>query len=73
MDLARTALTVQWRLELEKQQIRQSHEEHLRGFAKALMLNGLSLIPSDILADNQVVVSRDVFEAAKLVIRDNEI
>ena len=42
-------------------------QEHQMRVAQTLLSAGLCLIPSDTLLDNQFVVSRGVFEAAKKI------
>ena len=64
-DYARNQVFVQFELLTKEEQIRQQYQEHLEAFAEALMGAGLNLIPSDVLADNQIVVSRAVFDKAK--------
>lgn len=64
-EQASSTLNTLWDLANKQKQLRQSYEDHLHNFAKALLENGLNLIPCEYLADNQIVVSRAVFDAAK--------
>jgi hypothetical protein len=44
---------------------RRLHADYLRNTALTLLTGGIHLIPSDDLKDNQFIVSRGIYEAAK--------
>lgn len=46
--------------------------QHQEAVASCLLASGVNLIPSEHLSDNQFVVSRGVYEAAKRIIKDDE-
>lgn len=47
----------------------EAYKNHLREFGRKLAYSGLCLIPSEILQNNQIVVSREVYEATKDILR----
>lgn len=68
-DLMNRALRAQ--LDLSIKSGKALVEEHRERMAYGLMAVGIHLIPHDNLLDNQVVVSRGVYEAAKRLCSDS--
>lgn len=66
---ASAALMERMRLEMEREKIAREHQEHLASLGQRILNAGLQLIPSEVLADTQVVVSRAVYDATKQSLR----
>lgn len=49
----------------ESERLQRNRELELRRRAESLLQSGVTLIPSDHLQDNEFVVSRELYEAAK--------
>lgn len=53
---------------LAAQKAEKAYQEHLQEFGRKLAYSGLCLIPSPDLRSNQIVVSQEVYDAAKEIL-----
>jgi Ni,Fe-hydrogenase maturation factor len=60
------------RLQAASMSMRELIEQHRHDIAMSMLSTGICLIPSDHLQDNQFVVSRGIYDAARKICNDSE-
>ena len=61
-------IMARWEAETEADRIAENHLKEMEQKANLLLKASITLIPSDFLQDNEFVVSRNIYEAAKRVV-----
>lgn len=64
-----STLRARWEAEREKEAIQRAYYEHKRNAAQTLLNAGYHIIPSEVLTGNQVMVSREMYDTVKQIMR----